>query len=61
MDHTQLLKDPHLNWEGGGLPVTVPVVLSQHIFQAACVSQYEHKDLAEFLEGLWVSLRGEVC
>uniref|UniRef100_A0A8C4H955 MMS19 nucleotide excision repair protein n=1 Tax=Dicentrarchus labrax TaxID=13489 RepID=A0A8C4H955_DICLA len=26
----------------------------------ACVSQYEHKDLAEFLEGLWVSLRREV-
>nr|XP_046233363.1 MMS19 nucleotide excision repair protein homolog [Scatophagus argus] len=27
---------------------------------AACVSQYEHKDLAEFLEGLWASLRREV-
>uniref|UniRef100_UPI0037E8DB9A MMS19 nucleotide excision repair protein homolog isoform X2 n=1 Tax=Semicossyphus pulcher TaxID=241346 RepID=UPI0037E8DB9A len=27
---------------------------------AACVSQYEHKDLAEFLEGLWSSLRREV-
>ncbi|CAK6961747.1 MMS19 nucleotide excision repair protein homolog [Scomber scombrus] len=27
---------------------------------AACVSQYEHKDLAEFLEGLWTSLRREV-
>ncbi|XP_072230115.1 MMS19 nucleotide excision repair protein homolog isoform X2 [Leuresthes tenuis] len=27
---------------------------------AACVTQYEHKDLAEFLEGLWVSLRREV-
>ncbi|XP_008301259.1 MMS19 nucleotide excision repair protein homolog [Stegastes partitus] len=27
----------------------------------ACVSQYEHKDLAEFLEGLWTSLRREVC
>ncbi|XP_055360358.1 MMS19 nucleotide excision repair protein homolog isoform X2 [Betta splendens] len=26
----------------------------------SCVSQYEHKDLAEFLEGLWVSLRREV-
>uniref|UniRef100_A0AAQ6AE36 MMS19 nucleotide excision repair protein n=1 Tax=Amphiprion ocellaris TaxID=80972 RepID=A0AAQ6AE36_AMPOC len=26
----------------------------------ACVSQYEHKDLAEFLEGLWASLRREV-
>uniref|UniRef100_A0A8D3DTP9 MMS19 nucleotide excision repair protein n=1 Tax=Scophthalmus maximus TaxID=52904 RepID=A0A8D3DTP9_SCOMX len=26
----------------------------------ACVSQYEHKDLAEFLEGLWTSLRREV-
>ncbi|XP_045924540.1 MMS19 nucleotide excision repair protein homolog [Micropterus dolomieu] len=25
-----------------------------------CVSQYEHKDLAEFLEGLWASLRREV-
>uniref|UniRef100_A0A672Z1D7 MMS19 nucleotide excision repair protein n=1 Tax=Sphaeramia orbicularis TaxID=375764 RepID=A0A672Z1D7_9TELE len=25
-----------------------------------CVSQYEHKDLAEFLEGLWVSIRREV-
>lgn len=31
------------------------------IFQTACVSQYEHKDLAEFLEGLWASLRREVC
>ncbi|XP_042252474.1 MMS19 nucleotide excision repair protein homolog [Thunnus maccoyii] len=27
---------------------------------AASVSQYEHKDLAEFLEGLWMSLRREV-
>ncbi|XP_041671102.1 MMS19 nucleotide excision repair protein homolog isoform X2 [Cheilinus undulatus] len=27
---------------------------------AACVPQYEHKDLAEFLEGLWTSLRREV-
>ncbi|XP_035998366.1 MMS19 nucleotide excision repair protein homolog [Fundulus heteroclitus] len=27
---------------------------------AACVGQYEHKDLAEFLEGLWTSLRREV-
>ncbi|XP_030610496.1 MMS19 nucleotide excision repair protein homolog isoform X2 [Archocentrus centrarchus] len=27
---------------------------------AACVSQYEHKDVAEFLEGLWTSLRREV-
>ncbi|KAM9716751.1 MMS19 nucleotide excision repair protein homolog isoform 1-T1 [Menidia menidia] len=27
---------------------------------AACVKQYEHKDLAEFLEGLWASLRREV-
>ncbi|KAM4525603.1 MMS19 nucleotide excision repair protein homolog [Odontesthes bonariensis] len=27
---------------------------------SACVMQYEHKDLAEFLEGLWVSLRREV-
>ncbi|KAM4525724.1 MMS19 nucleotide excision repair protein homolog [Fundulus diaphanus] len=27
---------------------------------AACVGQYEHKDLAEFLEGLWSSLRREV-
>ncbi|XP_061561738.1 MMS19 nucleotide excision repair protein homolog isoform X1 [Phycodurus eques] len=27
---------------------------------AACVSLYEHKDLAEFLEGLWASLRREV-
>ncbi|XP_074518694.1 MMS19 nucleotide excision repair protein homolog [Halichoeres trimaculatus] len=27
---------------------------------AASVSQYEHKDLAEFLEGLWASLRREV-
>ncbi|KAK7918894.1 hypothetical protein WMY93_010178 [Mugilogobius chulae] len=27
---------------------------------AACVSQYEHKDLAEFLEGLWTSIRREV-
>ncbi|KAM7382049.1 hypothetical protein PAMA_012757 [Pampus argenteus] len=26
----------------------------------ACVSRYEHKDLAEFLEGLWTSLRREV-
>ncbi|KAA8581184.1 hypothetical protein FQN60_002765 [Etheostoma spectabile] len=26
----------------------------------AAVSQYEHKDLAEFLEGLWASLRREV-
>ncbi|XP_070782801.1 MMS19 nucleotide excision repair protein homolog [Enoplosus armatus] len=26
----------------------------------ACMSQYEHKDLAEFLEGLWASLRREV-
>ncbi|XP_049916888.1 MMS19 nucleotide excision repair protein homolog isoform X2 [Epinephelus moara] len=26
----------------------------------ACVTQYEHKDLAEFLEGLWASLRREV-
>ncbi|XP_029953544.1 MMS19 nucleotide excision repair protein homolog [Salarias fasciatus] len=26
----------------------------------ACVSEYEHKDLAEFLEGLWSSLRREV-
>lgn len=25
------------------------------------MSQYEHKDLAEFLEGLWASLRREVC
>ncbi|XP_041829818.1 MMS19 nucleotide excision repair protein homolog isoform X2 [Melanotaenia boesemani] len=25
-----------------------------------CVSQYEYKDLAEFLEGLWASLRREV-
>lgn len=31
------------------------------LFQTACVSQYEHKDLAEFLEGLWASLRREVC
>lgn len=30
-------------------------------FQTACLSQYEHKDLAEFLEGLWASLRREVC
>ncbi|KAF3853259.1 hypothetical protein F7725_013947 [Dissostichus mawsoni] len=28
--------------------------------ETACVSQYEHKDLAEFLEGLWASLRREV-
>lgn len=27
---------------------------------AACVSQYEHKDLADFLEGLWTSIRREV-
>ncbi|XP_061667031.1 MMS19 nucleotide excision repair protein homolog isoform X2 [Syngnathoides biaculeatus] len=27
---------------------------------AACVALYEHKDLAEFLEGLWASLRREV-
>lgn len=27
---------------------------------AACVSQYEHKDLAEFLNGLWASIRREV-
>ncbi|XP_037837905.1 MMS19 nucleotide excision repair protein homolog isoform X2 [Kryptolebias marmoratus] len=27
---------------------------------AACMSQYESKDLAEFLEGLWASLRREV-
>ncbi|XP_028332760.1 MMS19 nucleotide excision repair protein homolog [Gouania willdenowi] len=27
---------------------------------ASCVSEYEHKDLAEFLEGLWTSLRREV-
>uniref|UniRef100_A0A3B3ZVU5 MMS19 nucleotide excision repair protein n=1 Tax=Periophthalmus magnuspinnatus TaxID=409849 RepID=A0A3B3ZVU5_9GOBI len=27
---------------------------------AACVSQYDHKDLAEFLEGLWTSIRREV-
>ncbi|MED6256867.1 mms19 nucleotide excision repair [Ataeniobius toweri] len=27
---------------------------------AACLGQYEHKDLAEFLEGLWSSLRREV-
>nr|XP_019939048.1 PREDICTED: MMS19 nucleotide excision repair protein homolog isoform X2 [Paralichthys olivaceus] len=26
----------------------------------SCMSQYEHKDLAEFLEGLWTSLRREV-
>lgn len=26
----------------------------------ACVSHYEHKDLADFLEGLWASLRREV-
>ncbi|KAK5850500.1 hypothetical protein PBY51_001376 [Eleginops maclovinus] len=26
----------------------------------ACVSQYDHKDLAEFLDGLWASLRREV-
>ncbi|CAN9508908.1 unnamed protein product [Ophioblennius macclurei] len=26
----------------------------------ACVSEYEHKELAEFLEGLWSSLRREV-
>uniref|UniRef100_A0A4W6FC79 MMS19 nucleotide excision repair protein n=1 Tax=Lates calcarifer TaxID=8187 RepID=A0A4W6FC79_LATCA len=26
----------------------------------ACLSQYEHKDVAEFLEGLWTSLRREV-
>ncbi|KAM6963664.1 MMS19 nucleotide excision repair protein homolog [Tautogolabrus adspersus] len=26
----------------------------------ACVSRYEHKDLAEFLEGLWASVRREV-
>ncbi|XP_058476866.1 MMS19 nucleotide excision repair protein homolog [Solea solea] len=26
----------------------------------ACVSQYEHKDFADFLEGLWTSLRREV-
>ncbi|KAI4790049.1 hypothetical protein KUCAC02_034865, partial [Chaenocephalus aceratus] len=25
----------------------------------ACVSQYEHKDLAEFLEGLWASLTAQ--
>lgn len=31
------------------------------LFQAACVQRYEHKDLAEFLKGLWVSLRREVC
>lgn len=28
--------------------------------KTACVSQYEHKDLADFLEGLWASLRREV-
>ncbi|XP_029311433.1 MMS19 nucleotide excision repair protein homolog isoform X2 [Cottoperca gobio] len=28
--------------------------------ETACVSQYEHKDVAEFLEGLWASLRREV-
>ncbi|XP_076025726.1 MMS19 nucleotide excision repair protein homolog [Genypterus blacodes] len=27
---------------------------------AACVSVYEHKDVSEFLEGLWTSLRREV-
>ncbi|XP_072311811.1 MMS19 nucleotide excision repair protein homolog [Eucyclogobius newberryi] len=27
---------------------------------AACVSQYDHKDLAVFLEGLWTSIRREV-
>lgn len=30
------------------------------LFQTACVSHYERKDLAEFLEGLWASLRREV-
>lgn len=29
--------------------------------QAACVTHYEHKDLAEYLDGLWTSLRREVC
>lgn len=37
------------------------ILTTLDIFQAACVSQYEHKDLAEFLEGLWASLRREVC
>ncbi|XP_008313029.1 MMS19 nucleotide excision repair protein homolog [Cynoglossus semilaevis] len=27
---------------------------------AACVTHYEHKDLAEYLDGLWTSLRREV-
>lgn len=31
------------------------------VFQAACMSQYEEKDLKEFLEGLWMSLKREVC
>jgi hypothetical protein len=29
-------------------------------FQTACLSTYEHKDLAEFLSGLWTSIRREV-
>lgn len=41
---------------------TVTSYLSSPVlFQSACVTQYEHKDLAEFLEGLWSSLRREVC
>uniref|UniRef100_A0A8C6P3L3 MMS19 nucleotide excision repair protein n=1 Tax=Nothobranchius furzeri TaxID=105023 RepID=A0A8C6P3L3_NOTFU len=28
---------------------------------AACGSKYDHRDLAEFLQGLWTSLRREVC
>ena len=29
--------------------------------QTACMSTYEYKDLAEFLSGLWTSIRREVC
>lgn len=30
------------------------------MLQTACASVYEHKELAEFLPGLWASLRREV-
>lgn len=70
----ELLKGPEYLWGGGGAYNLwrwcrvllgklrlVSYLTTLDIFQTACVSQYEHKDLAEFLEGLWASLRREVC
>lgn len=44
-----------------GVQYLVSYLTTFGIFQTAGLSQYEHKDLAEILEGLWASLRREVC